>query len=111
MGGHTRVEKMASVKIWFRSDGAMMHPVAKKLFLKELSAMTAEVMGMPELDVAVHTVETEDILVGGYDQNCAHCIIEHIGDLTAAATREYNRRLAALIKLHYHVDHYMVRFI
>merc|ERR1711934_1218752 len=107
----SKYEKMASVKIWFRSDGAMMHPVAKGLFLKELSAMTAECLGIRENSISVHTVETEDILVGGHAQNCAHAIIEHLGEMSAAINREYNKRLGALMKLHYHVEHYMCRFI
>ena len=38
---------------------------------------------MTEIDWTsqVHTVETEDILVGGFAENCAHCIVEHIGEI------------------------------
>merc|ERR1712086_274779 len=110
--GRTQIPtNMASVKIWFRSDGSMMHPVAKKLFLDQLSALTAENLRLSERDVAVHTVETPDILVAGHAENCAHCIVEHLGSLSRGVKADFNDKLAALMKLHYHVEHYMVRFI
>merc|ERR1711934_1238595 len=105
------VQSMASIKIWFRSDGAMMHPSAKQLFLREVSAMSPQTLGKPEATIAVHTVETEDILIAGRSENVAHCTIEHIGSVSPAVTQEHGENLGALLKVHYHVVQHFVRFV
>merc|ERR1711934_1093817 len=104
-------QSMASIKIWFRSDGAMMHPSAKALFLREVSAMAAKTLRKPEASIAVHTVETEDILIAGLSENVSHCTVEHIGPLEPSVTRAFWGRLGELLKLHYHVVHHFVRFV